>query len=60
LADTLLHEYKNTITALTFIPSSGGVFEVMVNGTLIHSKRESDQFPDPEAVVKKVGGMVGA
>ena len=60
MADTLLHEYKNSITALTFIPSSGGVFEVTINGTLIHSKKGSDQFPDSETVVKKVGAMVGA
>ncbi len=60
MADTLLHEYKNTINALTFVPSSGGVFEIVVNGTLIHSKKESDQFPDPDTVMKKVGEMVGA
>jgi selenoprotein W-related protein len=60
LADTLLHDYKNKISALTFTPSSGGVFEVTVNGSLIHSKKETDQFPDEEAVIKRVGEMVGA
>jgi len=60
LADTLLHDYKNKIGALTFLPSSGGVFEVTVNGSVIHSKKETDQFPDEEAVIKRVGEMVGA
>ncbi|MCA1666954.1 MAG: Rdx family protein [Thermomicrobia bacterium] len=60
MADTLLHDYKNQIGALTFLPSSGGVFEITVNGSLIHSKKESDQFPDEEAVVKRVGELVGA
>jgi len=60
LADILLHDYKNKIGALTFLPSSGGVFEVAVNGSVIHSKKETDQFPDEEAVIKRVGEMVGA
>lgn len=60
MADTLLHDYKNKIGALTFLPSSGGVFEVTVNGSLVHSKKETDQFPDEETVIKRVGEMVGA
>jgi selenoprotein W-related protein len=60
LADTLLHDYKNKIGALTFVPSTGGVFEVAVNGSVIHSKKETDQFPDEETIIKRVGEMVGA
>lgn len=60
MADTLLHDYKNKIGALTLVPSSGGVFEIMVNGSLIHSKKESEQFPDEERVLKRVGELVGA
>ena len=60
MADTLLHDYKNKVSTLTFKPSSGGVFEITVNGSLIHSKKETDQFPDEETVVKRVGEMVGA
>ncbi len=60
MADTLLHDYKNKIGALTFVPSTGGVFEVAVNGSVIHSKKETDQFPDEETIIKRVGEMVGA
>lgn len=60
MADTLLHDYKNKIGALTLVPASGGVFEIAVNGSLIHSKKESDQFPDEEIIVKRVGEMAGA
>lgn len=60
MADTLLHDYKNKISALTFLPSGGGVFEIAVNGSLVHSKKETDQFPDEAAVLKRVGEMVGA
>ena len=43
---------KQEIRSLTLVPSSGGVFEVTVNGKKIHSKQESGQFPDPDAMVK--------
>ncbi len=59
MADTLLHDFKNKIGALTFVPSSGGVFEIAVNGVVIHSKKETDQFPDEETIIKRVGEMVG-
>ncbi|MDQ6604585.1 MAG: Rdx family protein [Chloroflexota bacterium] len=59
MADTLLHDFKNKIGALTFLPSSGGVFEIAVNGAVIHSKKETDQFPDEETIIKRVGEMVG-
>ncbi len=60
MADTLLHDYKNKISELTFLPSSGGVFEVTVDGSLIHSKKESEQFPDEETIIKRVGELVSA
>lgn len=56
----MLHEYKNKIGELTFLPSSGGVFEITVNGSLVHSKKESNQFPDEETVLKRIGETVGA
>ncbi len=55
----MLHDYTNKINALTFVPSSGGVFEITVNGALIHSKKESDQFPDEATILKRVGELIG-
>jgi selenoprotein W-related protein len=45
------------MTSLTLVPTGGGVFEVIVNGKKIHSKKETGQFPDPDAIVKKVRSM---
>jgi selenoprotein W-related protein len=45
---------KQHIGSLKLIPSSGGVFEVTVNGQKIHSKNATGQFPDPDAIVKAV------
>jgi selenoprotein W-related protein len=43
---------KQDIRSLTLVPSGGGAFEVTVNGKKIHSKLETGQFPDPEAMLK--------
>jgi len=36
------------------------VFEVTVNGEKIYSKKQTGEFPDPAAIVKKVRGKLGA
>ncbi|HAD03718.1 MAG TPA: hypothetical protein DEB35_11550 [Desulfuromonas sp.] len=41
---------------VTLIESSGGVFEVKVDGTLVYSKRATGVFPDEEQLVKKIRG----
>ncbi|PLS09493.1 hypothetical protein CVD27_01225 [Neobacillus cucumis] len=33
------------------IPSSGGVFEVAVNGEKIYSKQETGEFPETEEMI---------
>ena len=40
--------------SVKLIPSSGGAFEVKANGKLIHSKLETGQFPDADAIVRAV------
>ncbi|PLX99862.1 MAG: hypothetical protein C0624_13115 [Desulfuromonas sp.] len=39
---------------ITLIPSSGGVFEVSVNGQLIYSKKASGVFPDQEKLLMQI------
>ena len=45
---------KQKIGSLRLVPSSGGVFEVTVNGQKIYSKAATGQFPKPDAVFDKV------
>jgi selenoprotein W-related protein len=47
LAAELLEEFPREIEKLTLIPSSGGRFEVEVNGKLIYSKLATGEFPEP-------------
>jgi selenoprotein W-related protein len=42
------------IASLTLVPSSGGAFEVSANGKLLHSKLETGEWPDFDAVVAQV------
>lgn len=36
------------------IKSSGGVFEVVIDGVLVYSKKKTGEFPDEEQLVKQV------
>jgi selenoprotein W-related protein len=47
-------ELGERIKSLTLIPSSGGAFEIRANGKLIHSKLESGDWPDFDAVVSAI------
>ena len=38
------------------IESSGGVFEVKVDGVLVHSKKQTGEFPDEASLVEKMRG----
>ena len=51
---TKILELGERIKSLTLIPSSGGAFEIRANGTLLHSKLDSGEWPDFDAMVKKV------
>ena len=43
-----------SLSSLTLIPSEGGVFEVLVNGELIHSKMQTGRFPAAGSVLEQL------
>jgi selT/selW/selH-like putative selenoprotein len=47
-------ELGDRIASLTLIPSSGGAFEIRAHGNLIHSKLETRDWPDFDAVVSAI------
>ena len=51
MAADLLEKYGNNVTELTLIPSSGGVYEVTKNDTLIFSKKELERFPELDEII---------
>jgi selenoprotein W-related protein len=51
---TKILDLGDRIKSLTLIPSGGGAFEIHANGKLLHSKLQTGDWPDFDAVVKKV------
>ena len=49
---------KQRIGSLKLVPSSGGVFEVSVNGRKIHSKAQTGEFPDFDALLKTIENQI--
>jgi selenoprotein W-related protein len=41
---------------ISLIESSGGVFEVVVDGRLVYSKKQTGEFPDEERLIAVIGG----
>lgn len=50
----LLEEFEHDITNLTLIPSRGGVYEVVVDGDLIYSKKATGKHAEYEDVAPKI------
>lgn len=46
MASKILQEFEDRIEDFTLIPSSGGVFEVVVGDELVYSKKETGRHTD--------------
>ncbi len=47
---SLLKTYETRIRAITLLPSDGGCFEVIVNGTKLYSKLATHRHAEPGEV----------
>jgi selenoprotein W-related protein len=47
------------IAKVKLVPSGGGAFEIRVNGELIHSKLETGEWPDFDAIAQQVKSKLG-
>ena len=54
----LLTTYKQQIEDLKLVPSTGGCFELSINGDLIYSKLKTGEFPDEQWAVDAVGARL--
>ena len=47
MAVTILHDHHDQLPGgITLLPSSGGVYEIFHNDTLVFSKKAEGRFPD--------------
>jgi selenoprotein W-related protein len=54
LAQELLTTFDSDITSLTLVPSTGGIFEVLLNGEVIFSRKEQSRFPESKELKQLV------
>jgi len=50
LTQKLLQEFKRDIASLELLPSTGGRFEVFLDGKRIFSKHETKRFPEYQEI----------
>ncbi len=55
MTSKLLTTFKQQIEDLKLVPSTGGCFELTVNGELLYSKLKAKQFPDEKWVLETLG-----
>jgi selenoprotein W-related protein len=58
LAAKILAQYKQKLESLELQPSSGGCFELTIDGELVYSKLQTGQFPDEQSMVREVGNRL--
>jgi selenoprotein W-related protein len=58
LTEKIAHDYKNVFTRISLRPSSGGVFEVRLDGRDIYSKKQTGEFPDQDTLVDEIGQLI--
>jgi selenoprotein W-related protein len=57
MTEQLIEEFERDIASLTLVPSSGGVFEVEVDGELVYSKKATRRHATWEEVRDAIRAM---
>lgn len=58
MTEKIAHDYKNRLTRVSLVPSSGGVFEIRLDGREIYSKKATGRFPNQDQIVAQVGTLL--
>lgn len=53
----MLTHFRSEITKLELVPSSGGAFEVIINGIKLYSKLETGSFPETKEIFEKMENL---
>lgn len=60
MVQAVLSKFEPHVDDITVIPSSGGVFEVIVDDTLVFSKKELGRHATIDEVLESIDAIVGA
>ena len=58
VADVVANKFGNDVE-IDLIPSSGGVFEIKLDGELFFSKKETGRFPDQDEIDGMLNTIAG-
>jgi len=56
--EAILTHYQSHLSEVTLKPSSGGIFDITVDGELVFSKHQSGRFPEKDEVIRLVGERI--
>ena len=59
MASQILSTLKQKVAGLELEPSTGGCFELTVDGKLIYSKLDTGEFPEEGDIVSKITALAG-
>jgi len=59
LTRQILEKFKQQVDGLELIPSSGGRFELELDGELAYSKLDTGSFPDEPQILAMIAGRLG-
>ena len=55
----LLEQFEHQISGLTLVPGTGGVFEVVADGTLLYSKKATGRHAEYDEVAGPLVELLG-
>mgnify|MGYP002623547175 CR=1 FL=1 len=58
MATKVLTQFKQRLEGLELEPSSGGCFELSLDGDKVYSKLETNEFPDEDEMVRLIGSRL--
>jgi selenoprotein W-related protein len=54
MAELLKSKYEDKLEVVDLVPSSGGAFEVSIDGDLIYSKLKTGRFPEEKEITDAI------
>jgi len=50
----VLSKFRNDLAHVALVPSSGGAFEILVDGKTLYSKLETGRFPTEKEILEEL------
>ncbi|MDP9371369.1 MAG: Rdx family protein [Chloroflexota bacterium] len=54
MTEEIVSTFRQRVDRVILHPSSGGRYEVRINGDLVHSKAQTGRYPTNEAIVAEI------